>query len=183
MQELDEEALVIVKEGALTITLGGKSKTLGPGSVALIMPGDSYRLENRETTPLTYYLMRYTSNQMPDLDLYRLMGESFWIDWKDVAYTTHEKGGVRRLFDCGTVMTKRFELHATTLKPGLLSHAPHTHRPAEIMILMDNAVQESIGDQRQPVAVGDVVFLESGVLHSGQNTSQQPCTYLAFQFN
>lgn len=181
-QKLDEEQLLIVKEGELTLTLGEKTKTLGPGSVALIMPGDLHRIENKTTRPLTYYMMRYTSNEMPDLDLDRLAGSSFWVDWKEVPYKPHDKGGIRRMFDCGTVMTKRFEMHVTTLNAGLWSHPPHTHRAAEILLMIENTAQESIDGVLQPAGVGDLIFLESNVPHGIQNTSQGSCTYFAFQF-
>ena len=181
-QQLDEEALIIVKTGALTLQLGNRNKTLGPGSVVVIMPGDSYRLANKTTEPLTYYLMRYTSNEVPDLDLYRLAGGSFWVDWEDVPFTPHDKGGIRRMFDFGTVMTKRFEMHVTTLNPGMQSHPPHTHRAAEILIMVDSSAQESINGTLHTAAAGDVIFLESDVPHNIQNVGQQPCTYFAFQF-
>lgn len=181
-QTLDEEQLIIIKEGELTLTLNEKKKTLGPGSVALVMPGDLHRFENKTNVPLTYYVMQYTSNEMPDLDLDRLAGGSFWIDWQEVPYKTHDKGGIRRMFDCGTVMTKRFEMHVTTLNAGLWSHQPHTHRAAEILLLIDGTAQESIDGVLQPASVGDVIFLESNVLHGIQNTSKGSCTYFAFQF-
>ncbi|WP_332369137.1 hypothetical protein [Spirosoma telluris] len=73
-QQLDEEAILIIKTGELTLTLGSKHKTLGPGSVVIIMPGDDYQIENKVTQSLTYYQIRYTSNEMPDLDLYQLVG-------------------------------------------------------------------------------------------------------------
>ncbi|MBD2755981.1 cupin domain-containing protein [Spirosoma validum] len=182
VHKLDEEQLIIVKEGELTLTLGEKQKTLGSGSVALIMPGDLHRLENKTSKPLTYYLMRYISNEMPDLDLDRLAGGSFWVDWKEVPYKSHDKGGIRRMFDCGTVMTKRFEMHVTTLNPGLWSHPPHTHRAAEILLMVDSSAQESIDGSLQPAGAGDVIFLESNVPHGIQNTSSGKCMYFAFQF-
>ncbi len=181
-QQLDEEALIIVKAGALALQLGNRHKTLGPGSVVVIMPGDSYRLENKTTEPLIYYIMRYTSNEVPDLDLYRLTGGSFWVDWEDVPFTPNSKGGIRRMFDYGTVMTKRFEMHVTTLNPGMQSHPPHTHRAAEILLMVDNSAQESINGALQTAAAGDVIFLESDVPHNIQNVSQRSCTYFAFQF-
>jgi (S)-ureidoglycine aminohydrolase len=181
-QKLDEELMIIVKEGELSVLVAGKHKTLGPGSVVLIMPGDAYRLDNKSNKPLTYYVMRYTSNEVPDLDLYQMPGESFWVDWKEVPFQAHDKGGIRRMFDRATVMTKRFEMHVTTLKPGLWSHPPHTHRAAEILLLIENKAQESIDGVLQPAGVGDIIFLESNVPHAIQNTGQESCTYFAFQF-
>ncbi|MGA0558805.1 cupin domain-containing protein [Larkinella sp. VNQ87] len=181
-QTLDDEALIIVKEGELTVTFGERTKALGPGSVAVIMPGDAYRLENKSGKPVTYFEMRYTSKEVPDLDLTRLAGGSFWVDWQDVPFKPHDKGGIRRMFDRATVMCKRFEMHVTTLNEGLWSHPPHTHRAAEILLLIENTAQESIDGVLHPAQVGDIIFLESNVPHGIQNTSKGPCTYFAFQF-
>ncbi|RYF72822.1 MAG: cupin [Cytophagaceae bacterium] len=182
LQQVAEETLIIVKAGELTLTLASKTKTLGPGSIALIMPGDSYRLDNHSTRPLTYYLMQYRARQQPKPAPDSMAKGSMWVDWIDVAYQPHEKGGIRRLFDRSTVMAKRFEMHATTLSAGLWSHPPHTHRAAEILLPIDNKAQESIDGKLYPASTGDVIFLESGVAHAIQNTSAVGCTYFAFQF-
>ncbi|GAB3274894.1 hypothetical protein GCM10027347_48050 [Larkinella harenae] len=181
-QVLDDELLLIVKEGPLTVTLGEKTKTLGPGSVVLVMPGDAHRFSNKTNQPVTYFVMRYASKEVPDLDLTRMAGGSFWVDWNTVPYKPHDKGGIRRMFDQSTVMCKRFEMHVTTLNPGLWSHPPHTHRAAEILLLIENTAQESIDGVLHPAQVGDIIFLESNVPHGIQNTSSKPCTYFAFQF-
>ncbi|GAA4397921.1 hypothetical protein GCM10023187_07880 [Nibrella viscosa] len=178
----DDEELIIVKEGELTVTIEGKAKTLGPGSVALMLPGDEHGFENKGNTPVTYYVMRYASREPVDLERGHKAGGSFWIDWKDVAFTPHDKGGIRRMFDRATAMTKRFEMHVTTLNQGLWSHPPHTHRAAEILLMVVNHSQESIDGKLYPATTGDLIFLESNVPHALQNTSQGTCTYFAFQF-
>jgi (S)-ureidoglycine aminohydrolase len=86
------------------------------------------------------------------------------------------------MFDRATAMTKRFEMHVTTLNQGLWSHPPHIHWATEILLLIQNTAQESIDGNLQPAAVGDIIFLESNVPHAIQNTSRGPCTYFAFQF-
>ncbi len=181
-QQIAEETLVIVKEGELTLTLSGKTKTLGPGSVALILPGDVHQLNNKGARPLTYYLMQYRARQKPALTPDQSAGSSMWVDWNDVAYQPHQKGGIRRIFDRATVMTSRFEMHVTTLNADLWSHPPHTHRAAEILLPIDNRAQESIDGKVHPAVAGDVIFLESDVPHAIQNTSAVGCTYFAFQF-
>ena len=188
----DDEELIIIKEGQLTVMIAGKTKTLGAGSIALMMPGDEHGFENKGDTPATYYVMRYESKEPSNVDRGRKAGGSFWIDWNDVAFQPHDKGGIRRMFDRATAMTKRFEMHVTTLNEGLWSHPPHTHRAAEILLMIDNTAQESIDGKLHPAAVGDLIFLESNVPHAIQNTSRtapadrsarpRSCTYFAFQF-
>ena len=177
-----DEELIIIKEGELTVTIAGKTKALGPNSVALIMPGDEHGFENKSNGPTTYYVMRYQSKAPADSVRGQQAGGSFWIDWKEVPFQPHEKGGVRRMFDRATAMTKRFEMHVTTLNSGLWSHDPHTHRAAENLILVAGAAESSIDGGLYPVSGGDLVFLESNVPHAIHNNSPGPCTYFAFQF-
>ena len=178
----DDEELIIIKEGELTVTIAGKTKTLGAGSVALMMPGDEHGFENKSDAPATYYVLRYTSKEPVNPERGQKAGGSFMIDWKDVAFQPHQKGGVRRMFDRATAMTKRFEMHVTTLNEGLWSHPPHTHRAAEILLMVDKSSQETIDGKLYQATVGDVIYLESNVPHALQNTSKGTCTYFAFQF-
>lgn len=177
-----DEELVIIKEGELTITIEGKTKSLGPGSVALILPGDEHGFENKGSVSATYYVMRYESKAPADQERGKTAGGSFWVDWKEVAFKPHDKGGIRRMFDRATAMTKRFEMHVTTLKEGLWSHPPHTHRAAEILLMVDHSAQELIDGKPASATAGDLIFLESNVPHAIQNTSKGSCTYFAFQF-
>lgn len=177
-----DEELIIIKEGELTVTIAGKTKTMGAGSVALMLPGDEHGFDNKGDVPATYYVMRYTARTPADSVRGRQAGGSFWIDWKDVAFQPHDKGGIRRMFDRATTMTKRFEMHVTTLNEGLWSHDPHTHRAGEILLMVANNAEMSINGSLYPATTGDLVFLESNVPHALHNLSKGSCTYFAFQF-
>jgi (S)-ureidoglycine aminohydrolase len=177
-QQLDEEALVVIKTGELTLAIGGKRKSLGPGDVVMIMPGDDYRLENKAAQPLTYYLIRYTSNEMPDLDLYQLMGGSFWIDWQEIAATADRQRTVTQ----ATVMSHRVVLKTNILRPGMGNHAPHTHRAAEIIFVLDHPVQARIDGVLKEAQAGDLIFVESDVSHEIDASRPEGSTCLFFQF-
>jgi (S)-ureidoglycine aminohydrolase len=172
---------LIVKAGEVTLTLAGKRKRLGPGCVVLIMPGDYYRVENKAAEPLSYYLMRYTSNHMPDLDLYRLSGGSFWVDWQEVPATADHQEGSRRMVACASVMSNRVEMELTRLDTGLSTQPPHSHRAAELLILLDHPVETHIKGALKGAQVGDVIFVESEVPHCIGNSSQEGSTYLAIR--
>ncbi|MBO0949892.1 cupin domain-containing protein [Fibrella forsythiae] len=178
----DDEELIIIKEGELTVTIAGKTTTLGPNSIALIMPGDEHGFENKGNIPATYYVMRYESKTPADAERGQKAGGSLMIDWKEVPFQPHDKGGIRRMFDRATAMTKRFEMHVTTLNNGLASHPPHTHRAAEILIMVNNAAESSVDGKLIPNTTGDLTYLESNVPHNITNNTQKPCTYFAFQF-
>lgn len=177
-----EEEMLIVKEGLVKVTIENKSQVLGPGSVAISMPGDEHGAVNAGTTDATYYILKYiTDSANPKRSLNA--GGSFMINWKDVAFTAHDKGGVRKFFERPTTMTKRLEMHVSTLNAGFKSHDPHTHKAEEIVLMVEGNGEMQIGDEKKKVAAGDLVFLGSNVLHAIRNDGTKPCTYFAFQFN
>ncbi len=179
-QHADEE-LIIVKEGQLTVTIAGKAETLEKGSVALIMPGDEHALANGGSEPVTYYIMRYET-EMPQPERSATAGGSFVKHWNELDYKTNEKGGRRNVFDRATPHSERFEMHITTLNEGLMSHPPHTHKAAEILLLIEGKAEESIDGKWIPAGVGDIIFLQSQVPHAIRNTGKGAATYFAFQF-
>lgn len=181
-QQLDEEALLIIKAGEVTLTLAGKREILGPGSLAVIMPGDDYRVENKAARPLSYYLMRYTSNQMPDLDLYRLAGGSFWLDWQEVSAMADPQGGTRRMVAQATVMSNHVEMELVSLNAGSESQALHSHRAAELLISLDHPLEAHIAGALTGAQAGDVIFVESEIPHRIRNRSNEAHTYLAIRF-
>ncbi|WP_373512031.1 cupin domain-containing protein [Persicitalea sp.] len=176
-----DEELIIVKEGELTVTIGGKTETLETGSVALIMPNDEHAFENKGNQPVTYYVMRYTAAQ-PDTEEDAKTRQSFVKHWQGMEYKAHDKGGRRNVFDQKTAQAERFEMHITTLNEGLMSHPPHTHKAAEILLLIQGQAEESIDGKWIPANVGDIIFLQSEVPHAIRNTGKGACTYFAFQF-
>lgn len=176
-----DEELIIVKEGTLRMTIEGRTELLETGSVAVIIPGDEHGFSNGGAGPVSYYVMRYEAPKA-DADRGHKAGGSFVKHWNDLLYKTNDKGGRRNVFDQATVQSERFEMHITTLNEGLMSHPPHTHKAAEILLLIEGQAEESIDGQWIPAAVGDIIFLQSNVPHAIRNTGKGSCTYFAFQF-
>lgn len=73
-------------------------------------------------------------------------------------------------------------MHVTTLNPAIKSHEPHTHEPAEIVIMMEGTTEMEIGDGIYPGQAGDIYFLGSNIPHAIRNTGSKSCMYLAFQW-
>lgn len=178
----NSEEIVFVKEGKLEISINSDKKVMGPGSVALIMPGDEHGIANVSDSQATYYIIKYKSKSPIDIDRGKTAGGSVLLDWKSIAFTPHDKGGIRRFFDRKSALSERIEMHATTLNPGIKSHEPHTHAPAEIVIMMDGNTEMEIGGNIYPGKVGDIYFLGSNIPHAIRNTGDKPCMYLAFQW-
>jgi (S)-ureidoglycine aminohydrolase len=178
----DTEELIIVKEGHLKVTIKDKTKILGPGSVALAIPGEEHGFENGGDTRVTYYILKYKSKSPMNIQRADSAGGSFMIEWNDIAAKTHDKGSRRDFFEKPTSMTDRYEMHVTMLKEGMNSHAPHTHRAEEIVLIIRGDVSMQIGDEHKKASAGDLVFLGSEVPHALTNTGKSSCEYFAFQW-
>lgn len=178
----NEEHLILVKSGVLLISTKDSIWSVGPGSIALLMPAQRYSLRNVMNDPGNYYLMKYRSKLPADPQRGKSSGGSFVIDWKDLTFRPHDKGGIRRYFEKGTDMCKRFEMHVTTLNEGIKSHEPHTHRAEEIVLVIDNKTDMQIGDKFYKGGTGDIYYLGSNIPHAIRNDGTGTCTYFAFQF-
>jgi (S)-ureidoglycine aminohydrolase len=177
----NEEQLVIIKSGNLTI---GRDSTysIGAGSVALLMPGESFLIQNNDQASCSYYVMKYRSKKPLDVNRGTAAGGSLIMDWNKIEFKPHDKGGRRDFFERPTAICTRFEMHVTTLKGGLKSHDPHTHRAAEMIVVIDGKTEMLIGDKMFKGEKGSIYYLPSNILHGIQNIGTGNCSYFAFQF-
>ena len=178
----DMEELIIVKEGQVKITISELTKIVGAGSVGFVMPGDLHGLENAGNTPATYYIFTYKSKLPMNAERGKKNGGSFILNWDDLPMAKTEKGGRRDFFNRPTSQLLKFEMHTTALNPGLDSHAQHTHKEEEIILLLRGNVTMHIGSDFHKVAPGDVVFLPAQIPHALKNTGNEQCEYFAFQW-
>ena len=178
----DQEELMIIKEGQVKVTINGVSNTLGPGSIAYAIPGDEHGIVNEGKTQSDYYIFKYKSRLPMQLERAKQNGGSFMINRDTVKAAKTEKGHRREFFNKPTSQLVKFEMHTTALNAGLDSHAPHTHREEEIILILKGNVTMHIGDNFYPAGPGDVVFLPSGIPHALINTGKEQCEYFAFQW-
>lgn len=172
------EELIIVKEGKLRVTIAGKTKILNKGGVSIAMPGDLHETVNAGTGKAVYYLLKYTKKKRDSTDII----PSIIIDWNEVKAEKTDRGLRRQQFNQPTFLFEQFDMHATTLNQGQISHPPHTHRQEEIIIVRKGTIEMQIGDTFTKAATGDLIFLNSGVLHALKNLSNRQCEYFAFQW-
>lgn len=185
----DLENMIVVKDGSLKITINGEAKTVGRGSVAIVMPGDTRSFSNAADGETTFYVLEYRSKKPADAERGKKAGGSFIMDWNDVKYVAREDGagGTRQFFNRATAMGQRMDLHATQLEPGKSSHAPHHHRAEEMIIMLDGDVEEYLGPaekggKSKKATAGDIVYLVSDEYHGILNVGTKPALYFAFQF-
>jgi (S)-ureidoglycine aminohydrolase len=183
----DEEYLVILKSGSIAMSIGESTSTIGRGSVAILVPQEKFTIKTTGNKPCSFYLMKYRARAAA-AKKEQTSTASFVTDWNALEFKAHEKGGVRKYFETPTAMFSRIEMHVTTLNGGLKSHEPHTHRPAEIILLLDAeagqhvSTEMLIGDKTIPAGAGDFYYVEPNILHGITNTGTTPVSYFAFQF-
>ena len=177
----NEEHLIIIKSGLTTIQLGDSTFNLNPASIAVLMPGQNYLISSKG--PCQFYIMKYRSKAPVDLERLKTSGSSFVKLSDNIPYKPNNIGGGRKdYFERPTAMQKRFEIHVTTLKEGVRSHDPHTHRAEEIVLMINRGAEMQIGDKFYTGNEGDFFYLGSNILHAIKNVGTFPCMYFAIQF-
>jgi (S)-ureidoglycine aminohydrolase len=183
------EEMVIVKDGSLKITINGQSKTVGRGSVAIVMPGDEHSYANAGDGEVSYYVFRYKSKNPVDMERAKKSGGSFVMDWNDVKFNSRSdgKGGTRSFFTKSTAMGKRLELHSTLLEPNQSSHTPHHHRAEEMVVILHADTEMYLGPEQEggrsrKATDGDIIYLVSNEYHAISNIGDESALYFAFQF-
>ncbi len=178
----DYEELIIVKQGEVKITIAGKSKILGPGSIAFAMPGDEHGIENAGNTQATYFILKFKGKQPMNLERAKQAGGSFMLDWNELQTKNTGKGYRRDFFNKATSQLSQFEMHTTALNADSVSHAPHTHVQEEIILILRGTVEMYINGNLYKGAAGDLYFLSSNVPHALKNIGKEQCEYFAFQW-
>lgn len=180
MMLVSEEQLLIVKSGTIIIHLWDSMFILSPNSIAVLMPGERYSIANNAENVASFYSMKYRSKKPADA---KRGGTSFAKRWETIPFKTNNIGGGRRdFFEQPTVMQKRFEMHVTTLKEGIKSHEPHTHRAEEIVLIIEGETEMQLGNEIVKTTAAGFYYLGSNVSHAIKNIGTKPSTYFAIQF-
>jgi len=178
----DAEELIIIKEGNLKVTTGSNANIIGPGGVALIMPGDPHTFENTGKALTVYYSIRFKTKTPINAERGKGAGGSFAGDWDQWSVQENDKGERRQVFDRFTAMFQKMELHVTSLNAGQVSHSPHKHPQEEIILIRKGTGLVLVGEGTQDTGVGDLIFFASGQLHALKNSGTTPLEYFALQF-
>lgn len=179
----NEEHLLLIISGSLSATVNDSTYSLDKGSLAMIMPSGKYSISNTGAASASYHIMKYRSKLPVDQPRGKSAGGSFVKDWNKLVFKPAEKGGTRSYFDRPTAMTRRFEIHVTTLKEGFISHPAHTHAAEEIILVLQGKVDMMIGEKSHKAKAGDLLYVNSNVLHGLKNDGTGECSYYAIQWN
>jgi quercetin dioxygenase-like cupin family protein len=100
--------------------------------------------------------------------------------WEDFKATPTANGERRDVANLPTATIERFESHITTLKPGMISHPPHTRPQEEFIILKEGTLDVFINGKVQRAGAGSLLFFASNDLHNVKNVGDTPATYIVF---
>jgi quercetin dioxygenase-like cupin family protein len=110
-----------------------------------------------------------------------ILGTTF-VDWDSLVPRYTPVGLSRAVFDNPTPTLEKFELHITTLRPGMLSHAVHHHPWEEIIIIKEGEVEANINGHTQRAGPGALVFYASHDPHNMKNIGTTDATYYVINF-
>lgn len=178
----DIEELIIIKEGTMKCTIGGKTAVLGKGSVLLIPPLEAQVFENSGDGPLTYYVLMFRSKKPMDIQRSNTAGGALMLNYDSLTYIEKNNKGNRKYFDRPTAMCENFEMHITYLKQKGPSHAGHVHADTEIILVIEGDAEMTIDGKNYRGGPGDLFLVESGKLHQVGNATEKPSSYFAFKW-
>jgi XRE family transcriptional regulator, regulator of sulfur utilization len=99
------------------------------------------------------------------------------FEWSDMTAKTTEVGSVRQVLKAPTPTLDELEIHITTLKPGLASHAPHHHPNEELIIIREGTVETLTKGEWKRLGPGSIIFNASNEEHALRNVGTTPATY------
>jgi quercetin dioxygenase-like cupin family protein len=110
-----------------------------------------------------------------------VLGTTF-VDWDSLTARYTPIGQSRSVFDNPTPVLEKFEVHITTLRPGMFSHAVHHHPWEEMLLIKEGDVLVSINGIKHKAGPGFLIFFASHDPHNLQNVGTTPATYYVMNF-
>jgi quercetin dioxygenase-like cupin family protein len=110
-----------------------------------------------------------------------ILGSTF-VDWDSLTEKINPNGIYRAVFDNATPALDKFEVHVTSLSPGMQSHPVHRHSWEEILLLKEGEVEVSINGKKQHAGPGAFIFFASNDPHNATTVGTKPATYYVINF-
>ena len=174
--------LIIIKEGVAEILVNEEQKILGKGSVIVAGEGIEFTILNHNKSNLVFYIISFKPFGGTNKTGTSLKTSPLFVDWKNVEFKPSENGGRRNIMQQKTSVMKELEIHVTTLKEGLQSHAANVHPDEEIILVRKGYVEETIKDEPFRLGQGSIIFLTNDDLHGISNSGKGECEYYAIRW-
>jgi quercetin dioxygenase-like cupin family protein len=83
----------------------------------------------------------------------------------------------RQVFHGTTHTGCPLDLHITTLPPGQMPHAAHSHEHEEMMFIKEGTLQATINGHNYTAGPGSVIYVASNEMHGLKNVGDTPAQY------
>jgi quercetin dioxygenase-like cupin family protein len=150
-----------------------------PTFVFILLVGTAcaaYAQETQPSAPVAPVAVKYAPPSHPTP-----LGTTF-VNWESMVPRFTPVGQQRSVFDNPTPTLEKFEVHITTLRPGMLSHPVHHHPWEEMLVIKEGNVEVSINGQKHPAGPGALIFFASHDPHNLKNVGDTPATYYVVNF-
>ena len=108
------------------------------------------------------------------------IGTTF-VDFDSLTPKITPVGLARAVWDAPTPTLEKFEVHITTLRPGMPSHAPHHHPWEEMLLVKEGDLNVSINGQIHHAGPGALIIFASHDVHN-VTAGDKPTTYYVINF-
>jgi quercetin dioxygenase-like cupin family protein len=179
-----QEEFIILKDGMLDVAINGKTQRVGPNSMFFFAANDLHNVKNVGDRPATYLVFNVTTAATRNAPAQgaaeaNLPGKlpSSVFDWDKLAVKTTATGELREIANSPTVTCAKFDVHATTLKPGMAPHAAHHHPEEELLVLLKGEMETTINGKTDRAGPGSIFLFASNDEHGIRNPGTLPATY------
>lgn len=179
-----QEELIILRQGALDVTINGVTTHAGPGSLLFFASNDFHNVKSVGDVPALYAVFNFTTAataSAPKLGAAAaaVPGKlgSRVFDWARLTVKPNKAGERRDVADSPTTTLANFECHVTTLKPHEAPHAPHHHPDEEIVLVKEGTLDVMLNGTKTQAGPGAVIFAASNEEHGWHNAGDTAATY------
>jgi quercetin dioxygenase-like cupin family protein len=178
-----QEELIILRDGELDVHINGTNTRIGPGTLFFFASNDPHAVQNRGTTPATYFVFNFSTaatvarRGQPRVDDQPGRLGSTIFHWDKLEAKPTKTGLRRNITDLPTLTLANFECHVTTLNAGEAPHAAHRHPDEEIILVKEGRLEVTLNGRTETVGPGAILFFSSNDEHGVKNAGTTAASY------
>ena len=178
------EELILVREGAVEVTINDTTQRAGPGSALFYASNDFHAIRNVGDKPATYVVLNFATAATATAPQERAIDSapakslrSQVFEWTKLAAQPTKNGERRPIFNSPTVTCANLSCHATTVKNAQeAAHGPHRHLDEEVVVVKEGVLEATFGGAAHRGGPGSVFFFASNDEHGLRNAGDAPVT-------